>query len=321
MKRTCLRLALSAFLSVPTLGILSSQVVATELAPYFWTWGRGAVSSLMDARHQTGLQSATIAFVTSGGGCTDDGSTLAMSDDIERFITSGGTVIISFGGAAGTYVETACTDEDQLFHLIEGVIQRLGTQRLDFDVEGPQLSNIEATARRIRVLHRLQGKYPILSVSLTLPVEPNGLPGAALDLIKSTVAGGVKIAVINIMTMDYGPGTSNLGKIAIQSAEGTVEQLRTVYPSTPRAQLYGMLGITPMIGRNDDGTMFTVSDARQVATFALQKGIGRLSFWALQRDQPGINIETSSGTQEAKFAYHQAFTAAAKNSRPDQHQE
>src|SRR4051812_26441170 len=195
----------------------------------------------MDAKRQTGLQSATIAFVTSGGGCIDDGSAIMMSDDIERFITSGGNVIISFGGAAGTYVETACTDEDQLFRLIDGIIQRLGTQRLDFDVEGPQLANTEGTARRIRVLRRLQDKYPTLSVSLTLPVEPNGLPGPALDLIRSTVAGGVKIAAINIMAMDYGTGTSNLGNIAIQSAEGTIEQLETVYPSKPRAQLYGML--------------------------------------------------------------------------------
>jgi len=302
---------------VPTLGVALSHVAATELAPYFWTWGGGAVSSLMDAKRQTGLQSATIAFVTSGSGCIDDGSAILMSDDIERFMTSGGSVILSFGGAAGSYVETACTDEDQLFNLIEGIIQRLGTQRLDFDVEGPQLANTQATARRIRVLRRLQGKYPTLSVSLTLPVEPSGLPGLALDLIRSTVAGGVQIAVINIMTMDYGAGTNDLGKVAIQSAEGTVEQLGAVYPSRTRAQLYGMLGITPMIGRNDDGTMFTVSDARQVATFALQKGIGRLSFWALQRDQPGVNIETSSSTQEAKFAYWQAFTAAAENSRPN----
>src|SRR3954466_12624700 len=231
VRLVCLRLALSAFLSVPTLGVGLSDAAATELAPYFWTWGGGAVSSLVDAKHQTGLQSATIAFMTSGGGCTGDGSAIMMSDDIERFMTSGGSVILSFGGAAGTYVETACTDEDQLYGLIEGIIQRLGTQRLDFDVEGPQLANAEVTARRIRVLRRLQGKYPTLSVSLTLPVEPSGLPGPALDLIRSTGGGGVKIAVINIMAMDYGAGTSNLGEIAIQSAEGTVEQLGTVYPS------------------------------------------------------------------------------------------
>src|SRR3954470_19248728 len=204
VRLVCLRLALSAFLSVPTLGIALSHAAATELAPYFWTWGGGAVSSLMDAKHQTSLQNATVAFVTSGADCTDDGAVIMLSDDIERFITSGGNVIVSFGGAAGTYVETACTDEDQLFNLIDGIIQRLGTQRLDFDVEGQQLANTQATARRIRALRRLQDKYPTLSVSLTLPVEPNGLPTLALDLIRSTLAGGVKIEVINIMTMNYG---------------------------------------------------------------------------------------------------------------------
>jgi hypothetical protein len=313
VKTSCLRLALSACLSAPILGVLSSYVAATELAPYFWTWGGGAVSSLMDAKQQTGLQSATIAFVTSGSGCTDDGSTLAMSDDIGTFITSGGNVIISFGGAAGTYVETACTDEDQLFSLVESIIQKLGTQRLDFDIEGPQLSNTDVTARRIRVLRRLQSKYPDLHVSLTLPVEPNGLPSAALDLIKSTIAGGVKIKIVNIMAMDYGSGTRDLGKVAIQSAEGTVEQLKSIYPSKTTAQLYSMMGITPMIGVNDDGTVFTMTDAHQVASYALQKGIGLLSFWALQRDQPGVSIDTSSGTQQGRFAYFGAFDVAAKS--------
>jgi len=68
---------------VLTLGITASHAAATELAPYFWTWGGGAVSSLMDAKHQTGLQSATIALVTSGSGCTDDGAAILMPDDIE----------------------------------------------------------------------------------------------------------------------------------------------------------------------------------------------------------------------------------------------
>jgi hypothetical protein len=311
-KNFCIKIILGAWLTLSFAMLVRDNAIAAELTPYFWNWGGGAASSLMDAKQQMGLQSATIAFVTSGGDCTDDRSTLAMSADIEEFIASGGKVIISFGGAAGTYIETACTDEDQLFSLIDNIIQRLGTQRLDFDVEGSQLSDASATGRRTRVLARLQSKYPNLYVSFTLPVGPGGLPSAAVNLLKSTAAGGVHIGVINIMTMNYGSGTTNLGDVAIQSAEATVLQLISIYPSMTSAQRYAMMGITPMIGVNDDGTVFTVSDAEKIANHVNQKRIGRLSYWALQRDQKGTDIASSSGTQQSKFAYYLAFMQACQ---------
>ena len=275
---------------------------ATELAPYVWSWG--ATSTLVEAPN---LTTATLAFVIAGAGCRDDGMVRAMAPEVERFRAKGGRVILSFGGQAGTPIEAACGDDDQLLALIESVMDALGTRALDFDVEGPQLENGEASARRTRVLRRLQAKHPGLTVSLTLPVAPDGLPAPALDLVKSTVAGGVHLSVVNIMTMDYGRGTTDLGAVAIRSAEATISQLEAVFPYSSRAQRFGRLGITPMIGRNDDGSVFTVADARQVARYAAQKGLGRLSFWALQRDRPGASIETASGVDAPPFAYFDAL--------------
>src|SRR5215208_6254803 len=167
-------LFLFLFISLP------NCTAAAELAPYFWTWGSGVALSLVDAKRQMGLQSATVAFVISDGGCHDDGSVLAMRSDINSFTASGGKVILSFGGAAGTYLETACTDETQLFTLIDNIIQTLGTRRIDFDIEGPQLSNTTVSGRRISALLQLQRKYPDLYVSFTLPVASGGLPAAAV---------------------------------------------------------------------------------------------------------------------------------------------
>jgi hypothetical protein len=47
-----------------------------------------------------------------------------------------------------------------------------------------------------------------------------------------------------------------------------------------------MIGLTPMIGLNDDTKeVFDLQAAQQVAAFAKQYGLGRLAMWSLNRDQ------------------------------------
>jgi chitinase len=47
-----------------------------------------------------------------------------------------------------------------------------------------------------------------------------------------------------------------------------------------------MIGITPMIGRNDIvAEVFQQSDAAQLLDFATQSRIGSLSMWSLNRDR------------------------------------
>lgn len=196
-------------------------------------------------------------------------------------------------------------------------MERLHTRRLDFDIEGTHLKDQEATARRIEAIKILQKKHPQLEVSFTLPVNPDGLTKEALEMLKRTVAAGVKIKIINIMTMDYYRTDSrSLGAMAIASAEGTIAQLKTLFPRKSKQQLYEMLGITPMIGRNDDGKIFTLEDAEEVGAYAKKHAIGRLSFWAMQRDQDGKTIFNSTGlggidsVGQNQFAFYNAFKKA-----------
>ncbi|HVJ61705.1 MAG TPA: hypothetical protein VM555_03235, partial [Tahibacter sp.] len=131
-----------------TLGVAllagAASAGAAQLAPYFYTWGYGnttyAVTSLMDARNKMGLNAATLAFVVSAGGCTVDNSVSNMQSDIVAFQNAGGRVIISFGGANGTYLESTCS-ATQLTNLIDGMLQTTGVRAIDFDVEGGQLGN------------------------------------------------------------------------------------------------------------------------------------------------------------------------------------
>jgi chitinase len=45
-----------------------------------------------------------------------------------------------------------------------------------------------------------------------------------------------------------------------------------------------MIGVTPMLGQNDDGGIFNQSDASQLVTFAKSKHLGELAFWEVGRD-------------------------------------
>ncbi|MCY0914605.1 RICIN domain-containing protein [Massilia antarctica] len=99
-------------------------------------------------------------------------------------------------------------------------------------------------------------------VSFTLPVDPARLPGSALDSGK------------------------NMGDPAISAANSTYKQIKGVFTGRTDAQLWTMIGMTPMIGVNDVATdVFRQADARNVGDFAKQKKLGLLSFWNLQRDR------------------------------------
>jgi chitinase len=131
-----------------------------------------------------------------------------------------------------------------------------------------------------------------LHVWFTLPVLPTGLTADGLYVLQSALRFGVNIAGVNIMAMDYGDSAApnpqgKMADYAIMAAESLFTQLRGLYgASKADAQLWGMVGVTPMIGLNDVTTeIFDQQEARELLAFAQQKGIGFLSMWSLNRDQ------------------------------------
>ncbi len=96
----------------------ATAVHATEVAPYFYTWGFGSNSykaNSLAAAKSNGVTAVTLAFGVSGGGCTlGGGLEVIMNDagtksDVKQYIAGGGKVILSFGGADGQYLESACS--------------------------------------------------------------------------------------------------------------------------------------------------------------------------------------------------------------------
>ncbi|MDC8015888.1 glycosyl hydrolase family 18 protein [Tahibacter soli] len=312
-----------------TLGVAllagAASAGAAQLAPYFYTWGYGnttyAVTSLVDARNKMGLNAATLAFVVSAGGCTVDNSVSNMQSDIVAFQNAGGRVIISFGGANGTYLESTCS-ATQLTNLIDGMLQTTGVRAIDFDVEGGQLGNPALNTTRNAAIKALRLKYPNLYVSLTLPSVPvhpswggGGLDHFGVAAVQSAATAGATLDIVNLMTMDFGGSYHNgstMAQLTQSAATAAVAQLAPIYPGKTNAQLWAMLGITPMIGVNDvAGETFTTADATTITQFAQAKGVGHLSYWALQRDRPGSgSLGEYSQVSQSLFQFYNTFKAA-----------
>jgi chitinase len=261
-----------------------SALPAHFAAPYLQIASSDAGDMAAD-QAATGLKYYTLAFLIPRSGCTpqweDDGSSVgAFATQISALQASGGNVIISFGGEAGGELAQTCTNVSQLTAAYQNVVNTYGVTRLDFDIEGGVLSDTAATALRDQALAALQAQDPAVQVDFTLAVSPQGLPtgtGSEYALLQDAKAKGVKVSAVNIMTMDFGAGSNDLAD-AESAAQGTASQLSGLYGISTSAA-YGMMGLTPIAGTNDDGTFFSTSNASSLESFAAANGVQELSFW------------------------------------------
>lgn len=296
----------------------SQAASAVEVVPYFHSWG----GSLMDAKQSAGMGSAMLSFATTNGNCALVPDLLNKLGDARNYVAAGGRLLIAFGGADGVYAEIACRDDDQLFSLMENLMNDANTRRFDFDIEGYQLRDREGTARRARVLARLQAKYPDLYISISLPGWLLGFSPEGIDLLNTTVAAGVRIDMVNVMAQSFGQEnvrrmvpSGTLGEAVTMTFRATANQMTSIFPNKTQGQLYAMMGLSPMIGKNDDGSTFTLNDAQTVADFARDNGVGIISYWSFQRDRAQdyngySNLNAYSGVAQSDFQYHNIFKSA-----------
>jgi hypothetical protein len=87
------------------------------------------------------------------------------------------------------------------------------------------------------------------------------------------------------MAMDYQRSNQDYGNLAVQAAQSTYNQLKGLYPNRTPAQLWRMVGVTPMLGKNDDGGTYNQDDGRQLVAFAKSNRLGMVSFWEETRDR------------------------------------
>lgn len=287
--------------------------VDTSLFPAF---------DLVAGAEATGVRDYTLAFVTDGGGCTPkwggvtDLASDAVAGQIGALRAAGGDVRVSFGGAAGSELATTCTSAEALAAAYGKVVDAYQLTKVDFDIEGGALPDTAANTRRSQAIAALREQHPDLNVSVTLPVMPEGLTQAGVDLLADAKENGAGIDTVNIMAMDYGPAYSDdMGTYAEQAATATQAQIKGILGLSDSAA-WSAVAVTPMIGVNDVASeVFKVDDATQLVKFAQAKGLGGLSMWSATRDKacpggpkPSADATCSSIDQE-NDAFSKAFAA------------
>jgi chitinase len=229
----------------------------------------------------TGLKNYTLAFLTPQSGCTpqwEDGgeSVGSFASQISAIQAGGGNVIISFGGEPNgntpNEIAQTCPNVSQLTAAYQNVVNTYGVTRLDFDIEGSVLSDTASTARRDQALAALQAADPAVQIE-GLPTGP----GSEYALLQDAKAKGVKVSVVNLMTMDFGNNQNALND-AESAARGADSQLASLY-GISSAAAYGMMGLTPIAGQNDDNEVFSTANASTLESFAASNGVAELSFW------------------------------------------
>ncbi|HXF10828.1 MAG TPA: RICIN domain-containing protein [Desulfuromonadaceae bacterium] len=285
--------ASTALASLPTKVFM--PYVDTSLWPTF---------SLTNCNKITGQKYFMLAFVLSGSGNQPmwNGVT-PMSDhfmltDIQGLRAKGGDVAVSFGGAAGTPIDSTITDVNALVSAYSQVIDTYSLTWIDFDIEGFWIADSASVSRRNQAAAKLQAKYPGLRISYTLPVLQSGLTQDGINVVNGAKAAGVKIYCVNVMAMDYGGAVSDMAGAATSAASAT------------RSQTGLNIGITPMIGQNDaQGEIFTLANARTVLSFANGASyVNTLAFWSAGRDNGGCPGQTSasatcSGVSQTNFQF------------------
>ena len=247
----------------------------------------------------SGANLFTLAFLVSGKPCEPSwGGTLPISNatkilnDVTQLRASGGDVILAFGGYDGLELAQTCTDVPSLQAAYQAVIDKYKAKVLDLDIEHTAIEDPVSIDRRSQALTALAAANPRLQINYTLPSTPAGLTDLSVNVIRSAVKFGTQVAVVNLMTMDYGSPvlTGAMGPNAVAAASGAAQQLKSL-------GLHARIGITPMIGVNDSaGETFTLDDAQIVVNYAVANSdtVGLLAFWSIGRDNGSCWAQVSA---------------------------
>jgi hypothetical protein len=283
-------------------GLIPRQVYA----PYFETWEKNTIPGIA---RKSGARYLTLAFLQTPkpGSCTvawnGSPSQIVRPGDpyvgqIATLRAMGGDVVPSFGGFSadqgGTEIADSCASVPKIAKAYESVVTTYGVTRLDMDVEANSLSNKAGIARRSEAIRLLQDwaarTHRTVQIVFTIGVEPWGLPGNCLNVLKSAVAHGVRFTV-NIMAFDYYIEASEtgiqMGTAALKALNGAHKQLGLLFPGLSQPRLWALEGITILPGIDDYPKRTEVTylaDAGRLLSFAQAHKLPEISIWALQRD-------------------------------------
>ncbi|MET9634166.1 cellulose binding domain-containing protein [Lentzea sp. NPDC006480] len=273
-----------------------------------------AKPSLMDVANATGQKHFTLAFALgSSAGCDPAwGGTVPLNDsrivsDAKALKAAGGSVIVATGGAMGPYLEHVCSSADALYNAYVKVLDAVGSNSIDVDVEATiDQKTVNAALKKLQA-----SRGTTVSYTMRIQGQDYGMDPYSVEVLKDAAAQGVTV-LVNPMLMNFGY-TGNWGDAMVNAATATLGQMRAIWPSKSDAQLKALLGLTPMIGRNDTGPTTTQADARKVVDYAKANHVGRIAFWSAGRDNGscagGGVSPTCSGISQSTWEFTNMFKA------------
>lgn len=224
-----------------------------------------------------------------------------IKKSIQDIRNLGGDVIVSFGGQLGNSPWTDSNNEDKLAEMYIDVINSYDLKRIDLDIEmhNQGYENNQINARAVKKAQDQTG----VEVALTIPIMPYGWDEQQINLIRAYLSAGVKLSVINNMTMCYGyngvASGEDFADASIRALQNANRQLIGIYAEfdvqLTEEEAYKMLGATVDIGyENSQNPIFTADMTKRVAEFAKEKNCRMYSFWSVNRDsmlEPNTGIK------------------------------
>ena len=296
-----------------------------ESAPYYSVLDSAApdLGTVMSA---TGQKAFDMAFILAdGGSCTPawNGTDPVSGDTqvaavINEVRSDGGDVTVSAGGYNGTKLGQVCRTAAATAAAYQQVISAYGLHAFDFDLEEPEIENSAAIDNELGAAQILQNNNPGLFISITIPSIATGANYFGQQLLDEAKTLGFTPDDYTIMPFD---GGFNGGSSQVTALQDFNAQLVAAF-GWSSSVAYAHEGFSGMNGRTDSAEYFYQSDFQTVLSFAQSVGLGRFTFWSVNRDREcnppdnngALSSECSSVTQNPwDFT---AYTVAFANSAP-----
>ncbi|MFH9548357.1 alpha-galactosidase [Streptomyces sp. NPDC017435] len=299
----------------PVGSLKAAAAPGMAVAPYeYLGWGSPPdPASVMSA---TGVRWFTLAFILSDGGCNPkwDGSRpLTGGNDqakIKAIRAAGGDVMVSVGGWSGAKLGEKCSSASALAGAYQKVINAYGLKAIDIDIENTEWSDATVRQRVVDALKTVKADNAGLKTVITFGTTTSGPDATGVDMIRRAVGSGLANDVWCIMPFDFGGGSTNMGALTTQAMEGLKARVKSAYGYSD-ATAYARIGLSSMNGRTDDtGERVRVADFKAMLAYAQQHHIGRLTYWAVNRDRAcgsGTDGDACSGVSQQPYDFLKVF--------------
>src|SRR3954454_6457662 len=271
-------------------------------APYLMPFDNSPPDAV-EVMNATGQKAFQLAFILApnGGGCspTWDGTRAVSSDSeagnlISRIRANGGDVSVSIGGYGGTKLGQTCGTPEATAAAYQQVVTKYALKAIDFDLEEPEYENTAAVHNELGAAQILQQNNPGLYVSVTTAGTAAGTGWFGTQMLNDAKSLGFTPANYSIMPFDGGFN----GAASQTSALEAFHSLLSTTFGWDSATAYAHEGVSMMNGRSDAGEYFHQADFQTVLTYATSHGMGRYTYWSVNRDRQCAdpNQSTTSGT-------------------------